>query len=74
MRVSRCRAVIALLALLTAVIGFLPGTRAEDYPSRPVRLITDSAPGSAIDVPVRLIAEGLSRIWGCLSALTASAA
>jgi len=64
MRVSRCRAVIALLALLTAVIGFLPGTRAEDYPSRPVRLITDSAPGSAIDVPVRLIAEGLSRIWG----------
>jgi tripartite-type tricarboxylate transporter receptor subunit TctC len=29
-----------------------------------VRLITDSAPGSAIDVPVRIIAEGLSRIWG----------
>jgi tripartite-type tricarboxylate transporter receptor subunit TctC len=26
--------------------------------------MTDSAPGSAIDVPVRLIAEGLSRIWG----------
>jgi tripartite-type tricarboxylate transporter receptor subunit TctC len=53
-----------LLALLTAVIGFLPGARAEEYPNRPVRLITDSAPGSAIDVPVRLIAEGLSRIWG----------
>ena len=64
MRVSRCRAAFALLALLTGLTGSLPGARAEDYPSRPVRLITDSAPGSAIDVPVRLIAEGLSRIWG----------
>jgi tripartite-type tricarboxylate transporter receptor subunit TctC len=69
MNVSRCRATMALLttallALLTGLNGFLPGARAEDYSSRPVRLITDSAPGSAIDVPVRLIAEGLSRIWG----------
>jgi hypothetical protein len=69
MHVSRCRAATALLTtallgLLTGLTGFLPGARAEDYPSRPVRLITDSAPGSAIDVPVRLIAEGLSRIWG----------
>jgi tripartite-type tricarboxylate transporter receptor subunit TctC len=61
---SGCRIVIALLSLLTALVGFLPGAGAEDYPNRPVRLITDSAPGSAIDVPVRLIAEGLSRIWG----------
>ena len=29
-----------------------------------MRIITDSAPGSAIDVPVRIIAEGLSKIWG----------
>ena len=64
MRVSRCRAALASLALLTGLTGSLPGARAEDYPSRPVRLITDSAPGSAIDVPVRLVAEGLSRIWG----------
>jgi tripartite-type tricarboxylate transporter receptor subunit TctC len=64
MLISWYRAAIALLSLLTALVGFLPGARAEDYPNRPVRLITDSAPGSAIDVPVRLIAEGLSRIWG----------
>jgi tripartite-type tricarboxylate transporter receptor subunit TctC len=64
MHVPGRRTAIALLALLTALIGVLPNARAEDYPSRPVRLITDSAPGSAIDVPVRLIAEGLSRIWG----------
>jgi len=64
MHVSRCRTALSLLALLTGLTGFLPGARAEDYPNRPVRFITDSAPGSAIDVPVRIIAEGLSRIWG----------
>ena len=62
MRAPGCRTGLALLALLTAVTGFLPGARAQDYPNRQVRLMTDSAPGSAIDVPVRLIAEGLSRI------------
>ena len=37
---------------------------AQDFPTHPVRIITDSAPGSAIDVPVRIIADGLSKIWG----------
>ncbi len=64
MRASKCQAATALLGLLTALIGFVPGAQAQDYPNRPVRFFTDSAPGSAIDVPVRLIAEGLSRIWG----------
>jgi tripartite-type tricarboxylate transporter receptor subunit TctC len=55
--------------LMTASFGLLTGAtviaaRAEDFPSHPVRIITDGAPGSAIDVPVRIIAEGLSRIWG----------
>src|SRR5215469_6370249 len=63
MRLSRRRAIVALPVLLTALTGFLSVARAQDYPSRPVRFVTDSAPGSAIDVPVRLIAEGLSRIW-----------
>jgi tripartite-type tricarboxylate transporter receptor subunit TctC len=44
------------------LIGFLSTARAQDYPNRPVRLITDSAPGGSIDVPVRIIAEGLSRV------------
>jgi len=52
------------LVLLICLWGFGSPAPAEEYPSRPVRLITDSAPGSSIDVPVRIIAEGLSRIWG----------
>ena len=54
----------SLLTLLVALIGLHSPAQAEEYPNRPVRFITDSAPGSAIDVPVRIIAEGLSRIWG----------
>lgn len=34
-----------------------------EFPSRAVRIICDSAPGSATDVTVRVVAEGLSRIW-----------
>jgi len=52
------------LSLLLCLLGFSPSAPAQDYPNRPVRLITDSAPGSAIDVPVPIIAEDLSRIWG----------
>ncbi len=37
---------------------------AQDYPTHPVRMITDSAPGSSIDVPMRIIADGLSKVWG----------
>src|SRR5689334_1135559 len=64
MPVATYRTVIALLALLTALLDFLPTAWAQNFPNRPVRFVTDSAPGSAIDVPVRIIAEGLSRIWG----------
>ncbi|MGA8612712.1 MAG: tripartite tricarboxylate transporter substrate binding protein [Xanthobacteraceae bacterium] len=38
--------------------------RAQSYPTHPVRLISDSAPGSAIDVTMRIIAGGLDRVWG----------
>jgi tripartite-type tricarboxylate transporter receptor subunit TctC len=55
------RIIAAAVALLPLLTGF---ARAEDFPTHPVRIITDGAPGSAIDVPVRIIAEGLSRIWG----------
>ena len=55
---------IALAALLAVSANRSePGT-AQDYPARPVRIITNSAPGSAVDVVLRIIAERLSQIWG----------
>jgi tripartite-type tricarboxylate transporter receptor subunit TctC len=50
---------IAWLVLTTLAIP--DGTQA--YPDKPVRLISDSAPGSAVDVGLRTIADGLSQHW-----------
>lgn len=52
---------LMVLALLLA-----GGTQAqsEAYPAKPVRIISDSAPGSAVDTSLRIIAEGLSTHWG----------
>lgn len=55
---------IGALALLPMLGIFALPARAQDYPTHPVRIITNSAPGSAVDVPVRIIADGLSKIWG----------
>ena len=54
------RCVIATIVVLG---GIATTARAQDYPTHPVRLISDSAPGSAIDVAMRIIADGLSRVW-----------
>ena len=34
-----------------------------NYPDKPVRIISDAAPGGAIDTNLRIIAEGLSKEW-----------
>src|SRR5262245_29344111 len=49
------------LALSVIVTTF---AQAQDFPSRPVKIITDSAPGSAVDVILRVIADRLTQIWG----------
>jgi tripartite-type tricarboxylate transporter receptor subunit TctC len=52
---------LAIAATLALPASAQPQT---NYPDRPVRIICDSAPGSATDVSVRLMAERLSAIWG----------
>jgi tripartite-type tricarboxylate transporter receptor subunit TctC len=52
-------ALLAALALIAA-----SSARAQDYPTRAVKIISDSAPGGAVDVQVRLIADRLGRAWG----------
>src|ERR1700744_5254507 len=56
------RSLIASIALAAVFAGGV--ARADDYPNRPVKLISDSAPGSAIDVTMRIIADGLSHTLG----------
>jgi tripartite-type tricarboxylate transporter receptor subunit TctC len=60
---SRHRPWIAAACLL---LGIAAGTAhaQSDYPNRPVRIIVDSAPGSATDTILRLMNERLGQLWG----------
>src|SRR5690348_8577796 len=54
-----------LIALCAGMLMAPAGTvRADDYPSRPVRIIMPLAPGGIIDVKGRLIADKLSAKLG----------
>jgi len=61
MRVGRWISAASLAALVSTNFSV---ARAQDYPSHPVKLISDSAPGSAIDITMRIIADGLSHTLG----------
>jgi tripartite-type tricarboxylate transporter receptor subunit TctC len=54
----------AWLIVLAALAAGEARAQADNYPSRPVRIISDSGPGSAIDTGLRIIADGLSHLWG----------
>ena len=54
-----------ILALGACLAGFgVSPTCAQDYPSRPIRIIVPFSPGGAVDGPMRLIAQELSKRLG----------
>jgi tripartite-type tricarboxylate transporter receptor subunit TctC len=54
-----------LLSAFAATIALCAAAHAQtDFPNKPVKIIIDSAPGSATDVASRLMAERLSQVWG----------
>src|SRR5436305_9910134 len=55
---------VVLLSLLALSANLAPQAHAEDYPTWPVKIISDSAPGSAVDVTLRMVADRLGQIWG----------
>ena len=52
--------VIAGAALLAAA----PGTFAQAWPAKPVRIVIGAPPGGTADIVARLLAEGLQKEWG----------
>jgi len=55
----------ALLACATAVVGAWPAeSRAQNFPTKPVRYIVPFGPGGSPDIIGRLLAERLTRLWG----------
>jgi tripartite-type tricarboxylate transporter receptor subunit TctC len=58
---------LAALSWRAALCGFLflsgAASAQTDYPNKPVRIVVDSAPGSANDVTGRILADKLGKIW-----------
>ncbi len=50
-----------LLVGVTALAVCTSGAFAQDYPSRPIKVIVPFSPGGAVDGPMRLIAQELSK-------------
>ena len=46
-------------------VSEVPAARAQSgYPTKPVTILCDAAPGATPDVDARFVAEGLSKAWG----------
>ncbi|MFO1312295.1 MAG: tripartite tricarboxylate transporter substrate binding protein [Burkholderiales bacterium] len=57
------RRALALVLPLTLAAA-PPAARAQDFPTKPVRVIVPFSPGGAVDGPMRLIAQELGKKWG----------
>jgi tripartite-type tricarboxylate transporter receptor subunit TctC len=60
---SRGLVVACCLAILSLTAN-APRAAAEDWPTRPVRLILTLGPGSGADIGARMLADKLSQRWG----------
>src|SRR5262245_53153888 len=63
-----CKITSRAAALLLVGAGIacpaLPAAAADDYPSRPIRIIVGFAAGGAPDMIARLVGEKLAQSWG----------
>jgi len=62
---SKKRSSAALVLAAAALVALsASAARAQDYPSRPVRVVVPFSPGGAVDGPMRVIAQELSKRLG----------
>jgi tripartite-type tricarboxylate transporter receptor subunit TctC len=55
---------LAAAAPALALVSSSARAQAQDFPARPVRIVTHSAPGGSPDALLRIVADRLSQMWG----------
>ena len=55
---------LGFIAVVSTLFGITQAALAADYPTRPVRFITLTAPGGSLDILARTVAQGLSESTG----------
>jgi tripartite-type tricarboxylate transporter receptor subunit TctC len=53
-----------IAALLCVTAAMMSGAHAQNYPTKPVRFVLGTAPGGSTDTIARIVAQGLSEMWG----------
>src|SRR5215470_11639770 len=61
MRLTMRHMASLVLALATTIAA---PAFADDYPNKPIKMISDSAPGSAVDVTFRIVMDRLGTVLG----------
>src|SRR5262245_28676064 len=65
MKLSRRRLLhLAAGAAALPAVWRIASAQAQDYPAKPVRIITHSAPGGSPDALLRIVADRLTQMWG----------
>ncbi len=59
-----CRSAFTLVVSCVLSLCALAGAQAQTWPTKPVTIIADSAPGASPDVAARIVADALGKIWG----------
>lgn len=57
-----CSVVLAAAALSVGLLS--PAVTAQQFPTKPVKIVTPFPAGAGVDVVLRLVADKLSRAWG----------
>ena len=58
------RRALGMAAASLPLLGLIPAARADDYPSRPIRVISPFPAGSASDTVGRVVLDQVSQILG----------
>ena len=55
---------LRMVGLVAALLSLAAPVRAEDYPTRPIRILVPYAPGGISDIAARIVGGKLTEAWG----------